>query len=257
LNPFCLRGEINNNMDQFTRTKQLMGREAMENIKAARVAVFGLGAVGSFAVEALARVGVGYLRLVDFDRVDGSNINRQLYALNSTIGQKKAKLARERVLDINPLCEVELHETFVNADSLTDLLSLDIDVVVDAIDGLNSKVNLIFGAVSMGLPVVSSMGAGGRSDLSMIKTGDLSQTCVCPLARVVRQRLHRRGLYEGVCCVYSTEKALNKQPHGANDVAEASPSHGRVRPPIGTIPWVPGVFGLTVAAEVIKIITRK
>jgi len=243
-------------MNQFARTEQLMGQVAMEKIKKARVAVFGLGAVGSFATEALARSGVGALRLVDFDRVDASNINRQLYALYSTIGREKARLAQERVLDINPLCAVDIHDTFVNADSLIDLLSRDIDVVVDAIDGLNSKVNLIFGAVTMGLPVVSSMGAAGKMDISMIKTGDLSETCVCPLARVVRQRLHRRGVYEGVTCVYSIEKALNKLPYQQKDAVDALATHGRSRPPIGTIPWVPGVFGLNMAAEVIKIITR-
>lgn len=243
-------------MNQFARTEQLMGQAAMEKIKKARVAVFGLGAVGSFATEALARAGVGGLRLVDFDRVDASNINRQLYALHSTIGREKARLAQERVLDINPLCAVDIHDTFVNADSLTDLLSQDIDVVVDAIDGLNSKVNLILGAVTMGVPVVSSMGAAGKIDISMIKTGDLSETCVCPLARVVRQRLHRRGVYEGVTCVYSIEKALNKLPYQQKDAVDAFPTHGRFRPPLGTIPWVPGVFGLNMAAEVIKIITR-
>jgi tRNA A37 threonylcarbamoyladenosine dehydratase len=243
-------------MNQFVRTQQLMGPAAMAKIKKARVAVFGLGAVGSFATEALARSGVGYLRLVDFDRVDASNINRQLYALHSTIGRRKARLAQERVMDINPLCAVDIHDTFVNADSLTDLLSRDIDVVVDAIDGLNSKVNLIFGAVTMGLPVVSSMGAAGKMDISMIKTGDLAETCVCPLARVVRQRLHRRGVYEGVVCVYSIEKALNKLPCPQQDDMDGLASHGRPRPPIGTIPWVPGVFGLHLAAEVVKMITR-
>ncbi|MBU0971791.1 MAG: tRNA threonylcarbamoyladenosine dehydratase [Proteobacteria bacterium] len=243
-------------MNQFARTEQLLGRDAMEKIRQARVAVFGLGAVGSFATEALARAGVGYLRLVDFDRVDASNINRQLYALNSTIGRQKAKLAKERVEDINPLCTVDVHHAFVNAESLTDLLSQDLTVVVDAIDGLNSKVNLIFGAAGMGLPVVSSMGAGGKTDISLIKTGDLSQTCVCPLARVVRQRLHRRGLYQGVTCVYSIEKPLNKQPYAPADAAETLSGHGRSRPPIGTIPWVPGVFGLNMAAEAAKIIVQ-
>jgi tRNA A37 threonylcarbamoyladenosine dehydratase len=243
-------------MNQFARTEQLIGPGAMEKIKNARVAIFGLGAVGSFATEALARSGVGYLRLVDFDRVDASNINRQLFALNSTIGQEKARLAQERVSDINPLCETDVHDTFINAESLTDLLSRDLDVVVDAIDGLNSKVNLIHGAIGMGLSVVSSMGAGGKTDISMIKTGDICETCVCPLARVVRQRLHRRGVYEGVRCVYSTEKALNKQPYKQSDAVDALSDHGRSRPPIGTIPWVPGVFGLNMAAEAIQIITR-
>ena len=160
-------------MNQFARIEQLLGPIALEKIKQARVAVFGLGAVGSFATEALARSGVGYLRLVDFDTVDASNINRQLFALNSTIGQQKAVVARERVKDINPRCQVDVHSAFVNADSLTDLLSPDLDMVVDAIDGLNSKVNLIFGANEMGLGLVSSMGAGGKTDISMIRTGDL------------------------------------------------------------------------------------
>ncbi len=243
-------------MDQFARTEQLLGLQAMKKIKNAKVAVFGLGAVGSFAIEALARTGVGNLRLIDFDTVDATNINRQLFALNSTIGREKADLAHERIKDINPLCNVELHSSFVNAQSLEDLLSEDIDVVVDAIDGLNSKINLIIGARQMNLAVVSSMGAGGRTDISMIKTGDISETCVCPLARVVRQRLHRRGLYKGVRAVYSIEKPLNKQPFRSKDAQDTLSDHGRSRPPIGTIAWVPGVFGLTIASETIDIITR-
>jgi len=232
-------------MNQFARTQQLLGEQAMEKIKGSTVAVFGLGAVGSFATEALARSGVGNLRLIDFDRVDGSNINRQLFALHSTIGRKKADLAYERVKDIYPQCNVDIHSSFVNAQSLETLLSPDIDAVVDAIDGLNSKINLIVEARQLNLPVISSMGAGGRTDISMIKTGDISETCVCPLARVVRQRLHRRGVYKGIRAVYSIEKPLNKQPFKSEDAVDALPDHGRSRPPIGTICWVPGVFGLT------------
>ena len=243
-------------IDQFARTMQLLGAKNMEKIKNATIAVFGLGAVGSFATEALARTGVGNLRLIDFDKVDASNINRQLFALNSTIGREKARLAYERVKDINPFCNVDIHSSFVNAQSLEDLLTEDIDVVVDAIDGLNSKINLIVGAKQMNLAVVSSMGAAGRTDISMIKTGDISETCVCPLARVVRQRLHRRGVYEGIRAVYSIEKPLNKQPFQPEDAQDALPDHGRSRPPIGSISWVPGVFGLTIASEAINIITR-
>ena len=242
-------------MNPFARTEQLLGLEAMGKIKAAKVAVFGLGAVGSFAVEALARTGVGRLCLIDFDRVEASNINRQLLALNSTIGREKAVLARERVRDINPECEITVKSAFVNAESLEDLLSADMNVVVDAIDGLNSKINLLVGARRMNLSVVSSMGAGGKTDISLIRAGDISETEVCPLARVVRQRLHRRGVYEGIRAVYSIEKPLNKQPFNAEDAGDALPGHGRPRPPIGTVAWVPGVFGLTVAQEVIRLIT--
>ena len=243
-------------MNQFARTEQLLGKKSMEKIKNATVAVFGLGAVGSFALEALARTGVGNLFLIDFDKVDASNINRQLFALNSTIGREKVRVACERVKDINPLCNVKICNSFVNADSLGDLLTTDIDVVVDAIDGLNSKTNLIVSAKQQNLAVVSSMGAAGRADISMIRTGDISETSVCPLARVVRQRLHRRGLYKGVRAVYSIEKPLNKQPYKSEDAQEPLPVHGRFRPPIGTVSWVPGVFGLTIASEVIHIIRQ-
>ncbi len=235
-------------MNQFARIEQLIGNTALETLTRSRVAVFGLGAVGSFATEALARSGIGSLTLVDFDRVDESNINRQLFALHSTVGWEKALVAKERVLDINPNCQVTIHSSFVNADSLTDLLTPDLDMVVDAIDGLNSKVNLIKGAKDMGLPVVSSMGAGGRTDTGMIRTGDLFDTEVCPLARMVRQRLRRRGLDHGVPCVYSIEKALNKQPFKEEDADDPLKGHGRPRAPIGTIAWVPGCFGLTLAS---------
>jgi len=241
-------------MDLFARTTQLLGEENMEKIKKAKVAVFGLGAVGSFAIEALARTGVGSLILIDFDTIDASNINRQLFALNSTIGRKKADLACERIKDINPLCSVEIHNSFINAQSLGNLLTKDIDVVVDAIDGLNSKVNLIVEAVKLNLEVVSSMGAAGKSDISMIRTGDISETQVCPLARVVRQRLHRRGIYKGIRAVYSIEKPLNKQPYDAEDAVDPLSDHGRSRSPIGSVSWIPGVFGLTIASEVIDII---
>ena len=160
-------------------------------------------------------------------------------------------------MDINPQCKVEIHSSFVNAQSLESLFPKDVDVVVDAIDGLNSKVNLLVKAKQMNLDIVSSMGAGGKTDISMIKTGDISETQVCPLARVVRRRLHRRDIYKGIQTVYSIEKPLNKQPFNPEDAVDALDDHGRSRPPIGTVTWVPGVFGLTMAGEVIKILTAK
>jgi tRNA threonylcarbamoyladenosine dehydratase len=245
----------------FDRTIRLMGKNAVEKLGRAGIALFGLGAVGSYAAEALARVGVGHLRLVDFDRVDVSNINRQLYALHSTLGRKKAQIAGSRVLDINPACDVEIHDTFVNADSLAGLLTADLDVVVDAIDGLNSKVNLLVAARQMDLKVVSSMGAGGRMDVSRIRTGDIADTSVCPLARAVRRRLHRRGVFTGIRCVYSLEPpVLSPDAHTLPDESTQDPEngtgHGRKRTAIGTIPWIPGIFGLTLAAEAVHIITR-
>ena len=239
-------------INPFARLEQLLGKAAVERLKNSRVAVFGLGAVGSFVVEALARSGIGYLQLVDFDRVDASNINRQIYALHSTLGQEKAALARDRVLDINPDCQVDLRTSFVNADSLSQFLSPDLDMVVDAIDGLNAKVSLILGAKQMGLDIISSMGAAGRTDPAMIRTGDLFDTQVCPLARMVRRRLRRRGLEHGVPCVYSIEPPLNKEPFEKKDAVDPLEGHvdggqGRPRPPIGSAAWVPGCFGLTLA----------
>lgn len=241
-------------MSQFARTEQLLGAENMDKIKGSTVAVFGLGAVGSFTTEALARTGIGHLHLVDFDRVDLTNLNRQLFALHSTLGREKAELAVNRVKDINPACQVTVHSSFVNAESLAGLLDDKMDVVVDAIDGLNSKINLLVEARKMNLEVVSSMGAGGRTDPSMIKAVDISQTQVCPLARVVRQRLHRRGIYDGIHAVFSSEKPMNKQPFKQEDAVDALKDHGRSRPPIGTACWVPGIFGLTIAAKVIDLI---
>ncbi len=246
--------------DQFDRTARLMGNDAVEKLGRAKVAVFGLGAVGSFATEALARSGVGHLRLIDFDRVEPSNLNRQLFALHSTLGRKKAKIARERVLDIHPGCSVDICDIFANADSLDMLLSADLDVVVDAIDGLNAKVNLLAAARQMKLDVVSSMGAGGRID-SLVRAGDISDTQVCPLARMVRRRLHRRGVFTGIRCVYSIEPPLQstESSRQADRIPNASGegfSHGRQRAPIGTIPWIPGIFGLILAAEAVRIISR-
>ncbi|PIE62341.1 MAG: tRNA threonylcarbamoyladenosine dehydratase [Desulfobacter postgatei] len=247
-------------ISSFARLEQLLGKETVDRLKTSRVAVFGLGAVGSFVVEGLARSGIGYLRLVDFDRVDPSNINRQIFALHSTLGLEKAVVARARVLDINPDCEVDLHTSFVNAHSLSQFLSPDLDMVVDAIDGLNAKVSLILGATQMGLHLISSMGAAGRTDVSMIRTGDLFETQVCPLARMVRRRLRRRGLSRGVPCVYSIELPLNKEPFEDKDAVDPlSEEHvdggqGRPRPPIGSAGWVPGCFGLTIAGLAVKTI---
>ena len=250
-------------INPFARLEQLLGKVALDRLKNSRVAVFGLGAVGSFVVEALARSGIGYLRLVDFDRVDASNINRQIYALHSTLGQEKAAVARARVLDINPDCEVDLNTSFVNADSLSRFLSPDLDMVVDAIDGLNAKVSLILGAKQMGLNLISSMGAAGRIDVSMIRAGDLFDTQVCPLARMVRRRLRRRGLCSGVPCVYSIEPPLNKEPFEDKDAVDpleqdhVEGGHGRPRLPIGSAAWVPGCFGLTLAGLVAKTLTAE
>lgn len=238
-------------MRWYARTEQLLGAEPLARLQGARVAVFGLGGVGSYAVEALARAGVGHFRLVDYGAVDPTNINRQLFALHSTVGRKKVDLAAERILDINPDCEVDARPGFLDPDTVDGFLDPRPDIVVDAIDSLNSKVTLLESVHRLGIPVVSSMGAGGRMDASQVRVGDISETVICPLARIVRLRLRRRGVASGIPCVYSVEPAQNTTPYEPTDVGEHHGT-GRPRKPIGTVSYMPALFGLRVAQEVIQ-----
>jgi len=239
-------------MNRFCRIEQLLGRVALKKLQAARVAVFGLGAVGSYAVESLARAGIGYLRLVDCDVVRPSNFNRQLYALESTLNRPKAEVARARVLDINPACTVEARQAFVDGSTVQALLAQPLDVVVDAIDSVAPKVTLIATAVRAGLKVVASMGAATRLDPSKIRVGDIAETAVCPLAKLVRKRLKAAGVERGVRCIYSIESPRNKT---TPIVAEQAPfTKGRPRKPIGSLSYATGMFGLLAAYATIKMI---
>ena len=240
-------------MMQFARTMQLIGEDGLARLRGATVAVFGLGAVGSYVVEALARAGVGGLVLFDHDTVGLSNINRQLFALHSTVGRHKADVARERVLDINPDCRVEARIQFVDGDNVAGLMEERFDMVVDAIDGVNSKVNLIVAAREAGLPVVASMGAAAKLDPSRVQATDISKSYMCPLAQIIRKRLRRRGVTSGVRCVFSTEPALNKNEPVMDEAPEQGVS-GRPRAPIGSISYMTGLFGLFVASEVIRML---
>lgn len=239
-------------MNRFCRIEQLLGHQALAKLKNARVAVFGLGAVGSYAVEALARAGVGYLRLVDCDVVRHSNFNRQLYALESTLNRPKAEVARARVLDINPACTVEAHQAFVDGATAPALLEQPLDVVVDAIDSVGPKVALIAAAVHAGLKVVASMGAATRLDPSKIRVGDIAETDVCPLAKFVRKRLKAAGIAHGVRCIYSIEPPRNTTPPIADEPETFA--KGRPRKPIGSLSYATGIFGLLAVCEVIKMI---
>lgn len=238
---------------RFARTMQLIGSEGVDRLQRSCVAVFGIGAVGSYAVEALARAGVGRLELFDHDIVSESNINRQLLAMYSTLGRYKAIVAKERVLDINPTCQVHSHVVFVNGDNLGEVLRPEFNVLVDAIDGVNAKVNLIVAARNAHLPVVSSMGAAAKMDPSQIMVGDLAETKVCPLAQIIRKRLRRRGITHGVRCVFSTEQAQNANPPIVEETPEQGPG-GRPREPLGSISYITGMFGLFVAGEVIRLL---
>lgn len=236
----------------FQRTELLIGSAKLERLRQSRVAVIGLGAVGSYAVEALARAGVGNLLLIDHDVIEQSNINRQLYALHSTLGMSKADLAADRVKDINPQCCVAAEKMFVDADSLEHIFSFQPDAVVDAVDSLNAKVNILAGIYRQGIPVISSMGAALRTDPLLVRCGDISETHGCPLARLVRQRLKRMGINKGIDCVYSTENVAAYAEDQNFFDETVSVSQGRPRRPLGSLPTLTGIFGLTVAHYTIQ-----
>jgi len=240
-------------MRWFSRSELLLGEAALERLAAARVTVFGLGGVGSFAVEALARAGVGHLRLVDHDVVGPSNLNRQLFALRSTIGRPKAEVAAARVQDINPDCVVEPRQTFIHTDTLPDLLTPRPHVMIDAIDSMTCKVALMRTAHEQGIPIITAMGAGGRTDSSLLRVGDLSETRLCPLAARVRKELRKAGIATGIRCVYSLEPADNKRPANPIDI-EPHRGPGRQRRPVGTISYMPAIVGMRVAEEVLRML---
>ena len=240
--------------ERFSRTELLLGPDAVERLASCRVLVAGLGAVGSYAVEGLARAGVGSLRLVDFDVVQPSNINRQLYAMDSTVGKPKVELAQTRVLDINPDCRVEALCVFVDEETLPALLEGPPHVVIDAIDSLNPKVNLLQTATLTTAHVISSMGAASRTDPAYVRVGDLWTSHGCPLARLIRKRLRRRGCKRPIHCIYSTEPPSKPGVDEAT-VEQARPEHfhrGRPRRPLGSFSCLTGMFGLMAASEAIS-----
>lgn len=231
----------------FERSRILLGSdEALAHLAAKKVFIAGMGGVGSFIAEALGRMGVGQLMLVDSDRVVRSNCNRQLVALNSTVGKLKAEVMRDRLLDINPACQIQIDTEFLTPENLPSKLDQGYDYVIDAIDTLNCKVALIVTAVEQGKPVASSMGAGNKLDPSLIRVGDVFDSEQCALARVVRQRLRKRGIRPGqVKAVYSLEAGRTPAPPEPT-------SGGRPRAVNGTCSYLPGLFGLTLAGVVIQ-----
>lgn len=235
--------------EEFSRTQMLLGPEALQRLRGARVAVFGLGGVGGYAVEALARGGIGALDLVDNDTVGESNLNRQLFALRSTLGLPKTEAARRRVLDINPGITVKTWELFYSADT-ADAFDLGAyDYIVDAIDTVSAKLLLIERAVRAQTPVISSMGTGNKLDPSLFRVEDLAKTSMDPLARVMRRELGKRGI-KHVKVVWSPEEALT--PQGGREEAERI---GKRQIP-GSVSFVPGAAGLILAGEVIRHIAR-
>jgi tRNA A37 threonylcarbamoyladenosine dehydratase len=241
-------------MERFSRTELLLGKEKIKKLHTARITVIGLGAVGSYATEALARSGVGYLRLIDFDTVQRSNINRQLYALESTVGKKKVLCAKERVLDINPHCHVDVLDLFVAEDTMDKVFQSRMDICIDAIDGVNAKVSLLKNAYERKIPILSSMGAAVRTDPSRIKRGDLFETKGCPLASYIRKRVRRCGVGPGIQCVYSDERVTFVPPEDDESGEESLQTRGRKRKKLGSLPTITAIFGLTLAHTAIGMI---
>ena len=231
-------------MDDFlTRTRLLLGDKAVETIRRQHIFVAGLGGVGSYVTESLARVGVGKLTLHDADIVSESNINRQLIALRSTLGRQKTEVMRERVLDINPECQVTTQTIFITRETVPQIITGKFDIIIDAIDVFNCKLALLRYAWKKGLKTYSSLGAGNRLDPTKIRSGDLFQSKNCRLGKILRKKLRKSGISEGITAVWSEEIG-----HAITDPE----SEERQRPDNGTISTIPALFGITLAGLVIK-----
>ncbi len=238
-------------MDPFSRTALLLGSEAMEKLSTAKVAVFGLGGVGGYVVEALARSGVGALELIDHDTVSITNINRQLFATNSTVGLYKADVAAARVKDINPEIFVTARKTFFGPDTVKEFDFSEYDYVVDAIDTVTGKLALVAAAQGAGTPIISSMGTGNKLDPTKFQIADISKTSVCPLARIMRKECAKRGI-KRLKVLFSTEAPI--EPMSDENAQEELPEGRRALP--GSVAYVPSVAGLIIAGAVIQDLTR-
>lgn len=231
---------------QFERTRILLTPAEMARLTHAHVLVAGLGGVGSYCAEALARAGIGKLTIIDHDVVGASNINRQLPALLSTVGQSKAELMAARIRDINPACEIQVIREFLTPENVIDLVPADVDYVIDCIDSLNCKVALVATSVERGLRVASSMGAGNKLDPSRIRLADISATNQCPLASVMRKRLRKLGINKGVLTVFTDEPGRRPLP------PQPVTGSGRARAVNGTVSYMPPLFGLMLAGAVLQ-----
>ncbi len=238
--------------DRFARTRLLLGRDKLALLHQAKVTVIGLGAVGAHATEALARAGIGSFRLVDFDIIRPTNINRHIWATEATLGKPKTLVAQERLKAIDPKIHIEALEMFCAQDTLDRILDNKPDIVIDAIDSLNPKAQTLTACYQKGLVVISSMGAATRTDPSKVQVDDLFETKVCPLAARLRRRLKEAGVGPGITCVYSQE---HQDVHALSVEAERDVGEyqrGRPRRTLGSLPTITGIFGLVIAHTAIE-----
>ena len=230
--------------EKFSRTEMLIGNEGMEKLSKSKVAVFGLGGVGSFVCEGLARSGIGNFVLVDFDKIDKSNINRQLIATTKTVGKYKVDLMKERILEINPDANVEVYREFYMADCELDIITEDLSYAVDCVDTIMAKIAIICKCDELGIPVMSSMGTGNKLDPTMFEVADIYETSICPLARIMKKDLRKRNI-DKLKVVYSKELPINTN----NCEVNKDNKKYKVK---GSVSFVPSVAGLLIAGEVIK-----
>jgi len=234
--------------NQFSRTEIILGKDGIDCLKKSRVAVFGIGGVGGYVAEALARSGVGALDLIDNDEVSLTNINRQIIALHSTVGRPKVDVMKERILDINPECNVRIFQCFYLPETKNLFDFTEYNYVVDAVDTVTAKIQLIVQAKEAGVPIISSMGAGNKLNPASFEVADISQTSVCPLARVMRQECKKRGIKD-VKVVYSKEKPVESKL--TEEEKKSAEQKGNGLAP-GSCAFVPSVAGLIIASEVVK-----
>lgn len=234
----------------FSRTELLIGRENIEKLKKAKVAIFGIGGVGSYVVEALARAGIGNFILVDKDKVDITNINRQIIATTKTVGRDKVEISKERILEINPDVNVVTYKQFYMPDNKIELTK-DVSYIVDAIDTVSAKIALVEEADRLSIPIISSMGTGNKLDPTKFEVSDIYKTSVCPLAKVMRKELKKRNIKK-LKVVYSKEEPLkiNKNEKNMNTIKNIDNTRSKHIP--GSISFVPSVAGLIIASEVVK-----
>ena len=242
-------------MERFSRLTQLIGSENLRLLSEKKITIVGLGAVGSFAAEALARCGIGHITLVDFDVIAQSNINRHIGALESTIGRPKVDVIGERIKGINPSCDVVRMDFFAHRETFDTIFNETPDIIIDAIDSLGPKIELLSWAHERSIDIVSSMGAALRTDPSRIRIADISETEVCPLARNLRKYLRRRGITGGITCVYSDENPADeglRPPDRNNEEEMTAFIRGRERNILGSYPVVTALFGLYAAHAALK-----
>ena len=250
-------------LNEFSRTQLLLGPEAMEKLASSRVAVFGIGGVGGYTVEALARSGIGTLDLIDDDRVCLTNINRQIFATRKTVGKYKVDAAAERIAEINLRCTVHTYKTFYLPETADQFCFSDYDYVVDAIDTVSGKIQLVLAAQAVGTPIISAMGAGNKLDPSAFRVSDIYETSVCPLARVMRRELKKRGVKE-LKVVWSPEQPIRPLEDlsiscRTNCICPpGTKRHCTDRRDIpGSVSFVPPVVGLIIAGEVVKDLVKE